>query len=1537
VSAPPSPTDDCLDDDTLLEVVQGRGQAVLSRTRDHLDRCGPCRALVAELAQLADETTLAPTASGPHGRFERRRRLGAATWRAVHPRTQTAVVLRALPLERRAVQDRLRGLRGAGLCPIVELADDPQGILLARDWLPGMSFDALLRDEPPGTRELARLLAELTRTVQHLHAAGLAHGHLVPENVIVDVGGELAVTDAGTVPCPSREDDLQRLAALARLAASSSSRSASERLRRAADEVERASPDGLSRLFDALRSLAGVSSRGRDGPPPASEGLSGQLLGGRFELGPLQARGGMGAVHRGVDRASGAAVAIKLMLPTAHGPERFAREAKALMELDHPNVARYVAHGEHGGRLYLVMRWVDGEPLSDRLRRGALPMAVAVELVRQAANGLAAAHARGIVHRDLKPQNLMLASEDPLSVLVVDFGLSRQSGVDATLTVDGAVLGTPGFMAPEQARGERDIDARADVFAFGCILYRCLSGRRPFEGDDVAAVLAKTALSPPPSLAELCPEVPPPLAEIVSRAMARERAQRFADAAELARALAELPELCDASATVVAPALAGDEGESATVLLLAAPAPHARVRAAAKRWDGRYAALAGGEAAVIWRGSGSGIDERLARAADCALALGRAAPSAVLALGTGLMDRSASGGPAGEVLERLSGLLTREPEPGAILLDDATFGLLSGRYGVSERGERRLLEGRLASPTPRLVLGRTTPFVGRGVELATIAALVDDAVSSARARLLFLTGAAGMGKSRLVYEALAQLARGHPSLRAFSALAEISHEGSPFALAAALLRAIIGADETDEVAEQRQELRAELARLDLDSSAVRVPLETVLGIAEMTPSARSGLGPDATLQNDRIQTAWQAFFRASTALGPVVLAVDDLHWADYSSLRLIGRLLRVLEAAPLAVLAVGRNDLDARFPGLWAVQNATRIRLGPLRARETGRLAQSIFAHDPDDPRVRAALEAAEGNPFHLEELARAASVGATGPPGSVLALARARIDLLGSGARRALQATAVFGRRAWFEGLRALTGADGDELELWLGELVHRELLDRAPGAPGLGAELEFRHALLRDAAYSMLTHEERTASHRRAAEWLSARGVQEPAVVAEHFEKGGDARQAARLSLLAAERALAGNDMRAVLTLAERARAHATPAEEHRLLMFIAEAESCLGHHAAAAEAARRALAGAPVGSAAWLDAAVPLAEALQTLGDRQELSALAESLAMVDVDPAELGTHAVACARVVIDLRRSNELSALDALLGAVRAHGGAVHEHDVRSRAFLHRHHAIESFVAGEWDQELTHLRESVRLFDAAGDARWAARQRFNLGYFLTLFGLAADGEAELLVALNVVQRLGLTELQHMMKQNLGFARFRLGRFAEAEECYTESLTAVGTTGAQRKQGISRLYLARLAIERGNAELAEEEARRALECFARGSPQLAPYARAVAARASMESGRERQALEEAGAAYAALSPQMGLAEGEFYVRATAAELLERAGAVREAWGVAEQAKSRLLELSARIRAPDLRESFLEQVPEHARILELQRSLAAAAKQS
>jgi serine/threonine protein kinase len=261
----------------------------------------------------------------------------------------------------------------------------------------------------------------------------------------------------------------------------------------------------------------------------------------------------------------------------ARSVERFAREARVLADLRHPGIVEYIGHGrtEHGD-LYLAMEWLQGEDLGVRLARSELTAADSLRLVTQVAAALAVAHSRRVVHRDLKPSNLFLVDGDSERVKVLDFGVARLlRGADLTGT--GEIVGTPEYMAPEQARGDKTIDARADVFALGSVLFRCLTGRSPFVGKSAASVLARLVLENAPRLRQLRPELPPELDDLVARMLAKDPAQRPVDARAVLTELVLLAEpVAEGGRPPTAPPSELTEGERRIVCIVLAGGEAAR-------------------------------------------------------------------------------------------------------------------------------------------------------------------------------------------------------------------------------------------------------------------------------------------------------------------------------------------------------------------------------------------------------------------------------------------------------------------------------------------------------------------------------------------------------------------------------------------------------------------------------------------------------------------------------------------------------------------------------------------------------------------------------------------------------------------------------------------------------------------------------------------------------------------------------------------------------------------------------------------------
>ncbi len=283
----------------------------------------------------------------------------------------------------------------------------------------------------------------------------------------------------------------------------------------------------------------------------------GTILGGRYRLVELLGQGGMATIYRALDTQLGREVAVKLLRPEyLRDPDfssRFRQEAQNAASLSHPNVVTVYDYGEDPSGPFIVMEYVDGEDLATILRRnGALPPTQAARIAAAVARALAASHARGIVHRDVKPGNVLIGRDG--RVKVVDFGIARAIA-EAQMTLPGTTLGSVHYFSPEQARGENATN-ESDIFALGIVLYEMLTGTRPWEGDSAAGVALARLTGPVPDPALVRGSIPPDLAAITRKALARLPADRFASAAAMAEAL-EASRAPSATASAAAAGAAG--------------------------------------------------------------------------------------------------------------------------------------------------------------------------------------------------------------------------------------------------------------------------------------------------------------------------------------------------------------------------------------------------------------------------------------------------------------------------------------------------------------------------------------------------------------------------------------------------------------------------------------------------------------------------------------------------------------------------------------------------------------------------------------------------------------------------------------------------------------------------------------------------------------------------------------------------------------------------------------------------------------------
>jgi hypothetical protein len=1003
--------------------------------------------------------------------------------------------------------------------------------------------------------------------------------------------------------------------------------------------------------------------------------LRGEVLGERFEIEMLAGSGGMGEVYAARDRSGGERVAVKVLAAGDVHAERFAEESRVLARMTHPAVVRYVAHGiTREGAPYLVMEWLDGEDLAARLVRAPLNVAESITLAKRVAAALAAAHGRGVVHRDVKPSNVFLVDGDPAQAKLLDFGIARRATRTAALTRSNTVLGTVGYMAPEQAFAEGALDARVDVFSLGCVLFECLARRPAFQGQHVVAILAKILREDAERLRTVRPGLPAELDDLVARMLSKDPSVRPVDGGAVAAELEALGRVAEGE-TLAPPApgpsvqsrLTAGELRLVTVILgrpdrasLAVAETASMDEVVSHRADlETLVARFGGEIDELWDGTllvtstaGGSARDRAAQAASCALAFADILPGAVV-LATGRADVRDPRA-VGSVIDRAAGLLQRRGRSG-VQIDDLTAGLLDERHEVTgEPGGLTLRARRADGQGARTLLGKRTPTVGREKELALLEAAFAECSSEPMARAAVVTGPPGIGKSRLRHELVARV-RGGGDASVLIARADPVTAGSPLALLRQLIRNAAATREAAPADEQRAAIREHLEPLleEPDRRRYAEFLGELLGVgappAAVVDGSPAGDPPSpqlVTARNDpRVMAEWlrrsfAAWIAALCRVRPVLVVLEDLHWGDIASITYLSGALSAAAGSPLMVLALARPEVHDVFPRLFEGAAEQRLQLAGLTRRAAERLIRAALG-DAIDADVAASIVArAEGNAYYLEELIRqVAEQRAEGLPDTLLAMAEARIARLDPEARRILRAASIFGGVFWSGGLAALLGGDlaTRDLGAWLDALVEDEVLVRAVRDRFADQrEYAFRHGLSREAAYAMLTDADRATGHRLAGAWLEEVGERDARALADHFERGGELERAARWFQAAAHAAVVGSDGEGAIALAERGLAcGASGALRGALFLQASRGHAYLGDMVACLGRARSALELLPPGSADWLQATANLVVASLHVGDPAGIVEVLQATSALQTEPEPTGAHGFVGFSLVMSL--------------------------------------------------------------------------------------------------------------------------------------------------------------------------------------------------------------------------------------------------------------------------------------------------------------
>ncbi|MFY0523636.1 protein kinase domain-containing protein [Archangium gephyra] len=920
--------------------------------------------------------------------------------------------------------------------------------------------------------------------------------------------------------------------------------------------------------------------------------LPGTRMGGReghrFEILEELGGGAMGQVFRARDCELRREVALKFLLPrSARGGQPpgspLWEEARAIARLDHENIVRLFDVSEWSGTPweprvpFLVMELLEGESLASLLRREKPGLRRALEMLSAVASGLAHAHAHHLIHRDLKPSNVLITREGRVKLL--DFGLAHLMSGESPLVPHLPTAGTPAYMAPEQWRGERQ-DARTDLWAAGVMLYELLTGELPYPFTSLQELRERvTSPEPVPSVRERVPELPGEVERLVAALLAKAPERRPGSAAELREWLLRLEEALGPWHET--PKLMAPQRRQVTLVSCGLVVPSetrerldpeelSELQAAFQRWCAeviqRYGgaiALSVGDEVLACFGHPTAREDDSERAVRAGLHLSRERPTEGpwlahpgLAVAVGIHTDAVvfDALPSGELgrmptlqgeAPRMAATLARRAGPGAVVLGGTTWKLVRGTFETEPLGPhpgaayRVLRERQAVSRFERaLAAGGVSPLVGREHELERLLELWARAGQGQGACVL-LSGEAGIGKSRLIQE-LRERVSPEPSHILFCQC-WASFRNSAFHPIIGLLRRL------GPLPECSTELSVLLASPDeSDSSAVLAAMER---------------------QKERKRQVLEALRRLFSRMAeerPVLLVIEDLHWADPSTLELLGLLCDGTTRARLLAVLSARPEFHPPWPPSPGFH---RLGLDRLPAESAAVLVREVDRGTslPEET-VQQLVAKTDGIPLFVEEMTRMVLERSLPAPLSTIPttlheLLLSRLDALPPKQKALAQLCAVVGRGFSHSLISHLMARDEALLREDLQGLVSAGLLEWRREEPG-ESEYQFRHALLQEAAYQSLPRSLRRQHHRRVAQAL-VEGFQDvaearPEVLAHHYTEAGEAEpailyweRAARLALLRSADLEAISHLKQALTLSRSLPDGAMRAEEEMRLL--------------------------------------------------------------------------------------------------------------------------------------------------------------------------------------------------------------------------------------------------------------------------------------------------------------------------------------------------------------------------------------------------
>jgi len=904
--------------------------------------------------------------------------------------------------------------------------------------------------------------------------------------------------------------------------------------------------------------------------------MIGETLADRYRVDAELGRGGMGVVYRAHDTLLDRPVAVKVLSDSGLGTEgraRLLREARAAAKLDHPNIVSVYDAGEAdpapsggaGNTPFIVMQLVGGTSLRDV---GPLSIPQIIAVARQLCDALDHAHEQGIVHRDLKPENVVVVgSGERLIAKLMDFGLALSPSA-SRLTQEGALVGTVFYLAPELALGQ-PVDGRADLYALGVVLYELTTGRLPFTGDDPLVIISQHLHAPVEPPRAHNPNIPPALESLILHLLSKQPQDRPASAREALQALTTpQTQLPGGNITFLFTDIEGstplwerDPGGMQESLARHDAILHEAVEA----HGGQVFKVIGDAFQAAFVNPMQAVTAALAAQRGLAATTwGATGPLRVrMGLHTGPAEARGGDYAASHTLNRVARVASAA-HGGQILLSLAVAEHLSDEISLRDLGKHRLkglsqaehlfqivaddlpsdfpplnstpvtppTGGEVSSLLDRIVRGR---LVGREAELAEAVALWQKAVAG-EGQVLWVSGEPGVGKTRLVRELMTQARASGAIVLVGECYAE---GGAPYAPIGQIIRQALEAPAG--------------SRLGLPDFVLADLITLAPGLRARYPDIPLNPPLDPQSEQERIyESVVELCIRlAQTTLSPLLLFVDDTHWADSGTLFLLRHLARRLRRQGAMIIATYREiELDEARPlhevllDLNRERLAARLKLSRLSREQTRDLLTAMFTEETTPEFLEGIYHETEGNPFFVEEVCKALiesgqlyfadgrwrrppDMADMEIPQSVRVAIQSRVSKLPAPAQEALLLAAILGREFDFETLLAASdpstssgqGSDEDRLIEALETAERAQLIEELRGKSG--EVYAFVHALIPTTLRESVSGRRRRRLHQRVAKAVEALRPNDDEALAHHFAAADDSEKAIEYSRRAARRA--------------------------------------------------------------------------------------------------------------------------------------------------------------------------------------------------------------------------------------------------------------------------------------------------------------------------------------------------------------------------------------------------------------------------------